>query len=189
MTPIVPMQPNASHHPLEHSSTLLTEPQPKGNLEILTSPASTPMNEPKPQPDLSIQLEDLVSPTRLQQPPLNELSALRNDPSLPTGQLDGEDPSREGSETMSSSDYFSETSSYFEPNRISAPHLKIGKYIKMKVKVLRVKNLDKNCASVLLQNRFLYENQEPYSSMLYSNDGQCCEVNHVHVFRIKVSHS
>ena len=95
-------------------------------------------------------------------------SALRSDPSRPAGQLDGEDPSREGSETMSSADYFSETSSYLEPNRISAPHLKIGKYIKKKV--LRVKNLDKNCASVLLQNRFLYENQEPYSSMFYSND-------------------
>ncbi|KAI6649527.1 Kinesin-like protein [Oopsacas minuta] len=91
------------------------------------------------------------------------------------------------SETMSSSDYYSETSSLFEPNRISAPHLKIGRYIRIKVKILRVKNLDKNCANVLLQYRFLYENQEPYSSNIYSNDGHCCEINHLHVYRIKVT--
>ena len=111
----------------------------------------------------------------------------RNGPRLPDSHT-FEDTGMEGSETMFSSDYYSETSSsYFEPNRISTPHLRIGQYVRVKVKIIRVRNLDKNCANILLQNRFLYENQDPYSSNIYDNNGQCCEVNHLHVYRIKVS--
>ena len=144
------------------------------------------MNEDRPRPELSIQLEDLVSPTRVQPPVAHHFSILKNEPRPPDSHT-FEDTGREESETMSSSDYYSETSSsYFEPNRISAPHLRIGRYVRVKVKILRVRNLDKNCANILLQNRFLYENQDPYSSNIYANDGLSCEVNHLHVYRIKV---
>ena len=144
----------------------------------------TPMNEERSRPELTIQLDDLVSPIRVK-PPLNDM--FKDEPSLPDSQA-YEDPNREDSETMSSSDYYSETSScIFDPNKISAPHLRIGKYIRVKVKILRVRNLDKNCANILLQNRFLYENQDPYSSNIYTNDGESCEVNHLHIYRIKVS--
>ena len=138
------------------------------------------------KPELSINFSDLMSPTRLEPPSIAESYSLLDKEPLLLGAQPGEDTGREGSDTMSSSDYYSETSSFFEPNRISAPHLRIGRYIKVKVKILRIKNLDKNCANVLLQNRFLYENQEPYSSNIYTNDGDCCEINHLHVYRIKV---
>ncbi|KAI6649541.1 hypothetical protein LOD99_6707 [Oopsacas minuta] len=170
---------------LQHSSTLLTEPMPSKDSIGYVDHEPTPMNEDRPRPDLSIQLDDLASPMHVN-PPITESFSLLGKESLLPGSQPGEDTGRE-SETMSSSDYYSETSSLFEPNRISAPHLKIGRYIRIKVKILRVKNLDKNCANVLLQNRFLYENQEPYSSNIYSNDGQCCEINHLHVYRIKVT--
>ena len=113
----------------------------------------------------------------------------KDEPSLPDSKT-YEDPNRKDAKTMSSSDYYFETSScLFDPNKISAPHLRIGKYVRVKVKILRVRNLDKNCANILLQNRFLYENQDPYSSNIYTNDGESCEVNHLHVYRIKVSKS
>ena len=169
-------------HPLEHFHTLLTVPQLTKDSADYTDPDPTPINEDKHKQELSIHINDLVFPIRVQPPG----SLLKDGPSLPDSQT-FEDPSREGSETMSSSDYYSETSSFFEPSRISAPHLKIGKYVRVKVKILRVRNLDKNCANILLQNRFLYENQDPYSSNIYANDGESCELNHLHVYRIKVS--
>lgn len=80
------------------------------------------------------------------------------------------------------SDYFS----YIEPSKISAPHLTIGQYIKVKVKVLRLRNLSKDCSTVLVQFLFSQEGQEPNSSTIYQNDGNEVPMNHIHVYRIKV---
>ena len=149
-------------HPLQQSRTLLTEPQP--NNDSMDSAKS----EERPRPELSIQLGGLASSTRAQPSIINPFSLIAD-----------------GSRLLDS--HRSETSSpSFDPD-ISAPHLRIGQYVRVKVKILRVRNLDKNCANILLQNRFLYENQDPYSTNIYDNNGQCCEVNHLHVYRIKVS--